>query len=92
MTSTNESMNGLGKYEKTSKRLVARGLEAGSEELAELSEKIQAVADKAEKQYKRYSEAARDFTKENPFWVAMGILAVGAAGTFLMMRKRKSDS
>ena len=92
MTGTNESLNGLGKHEKASRRYSAKSLDSDVIEIDEITGQIRAVAERAEKKLKRFSNAAVDFTKENPFYVAMGVLALTAAGAFLVMRKSRRES
>ncbi len=54
-----------------------------------MSERIKVGAEEAEEKMKEFAEVALRFVKENPFYIAVGVLGVGLAyGAYLIRKKR----
>lgn len=54
-----------------------------------ISERIKVGAEEAEEKVKEFAEVALRFVKENPFYIAVGVLGVGLAyGAYLIRKKR----
>ncbi|MBC7753628.1 MAG: hypothetical protein H7Z71_05270 [Moraxellaceae bacterium] len=54
-----------------------------------LSEKIRLGVDETEERMKEFSEVALRFVKENPFYIAAGVLGLGLAYGAYLLRKRR---
>ena len=53
-----------------------------------LSEKIKLGAEEAEERVKEFTDVALRFVKENPFYIAVGVLGLGLAyGAYLIRKK-----
>jgi ElaB/YqjD/DUF883 family membrane-anchored ribosome-binding protein len=94
MNDTFDTLNGaVSRQEKSLKRGAKQALDSAAVVADDVTGKIRAAADDAEKRLRKYSEASVDFVRENPFYVALAVAACSAAiGAFFMSRGRKSSS